>query len=91
MPNAAVRLSATSHPGMITGPGVPTVRIKGLPAAVVGDQHTCAFPVPPGHAPNAIASGSARVRIKGRWAARVGDPCACGAKIEVGIPTVNIG
>ena len=91
MPNAGVRFSATSHPGVITGPCVPTVRIKGLAAAVVGDQHTCAFPVPPGHPPNAIASGSGKVRIKGKWAARVGDVCACGARIEVGVPTVNIG
>jgi len=77
---------------MITGPCVPSVRIKGLAAAVVGDQHACAFPVPPGHPPpNVIATGSAKVRIKGKWAARVGDVCTCGAKIEVGIPTVNIG
>ena len=66
MPNAAVLFSPTSHPGVITGPGAPTVRIAGLPAAVVGDQHACAFPVPPGHPPNAIASGSARVKFGGR-------------------------
>jgi len=91
MPKAAVRFSVTSHPGLITGPGVPTVRVKGMPAAVVGDQHTCAFPVPPGHPPNAIVTGSFKVRIKGKPAARVGDLCACGGRIEVGIPTVNIG
>lgn len=90
MPAAATLLSVTSHPGVITGPGVPTVRIAGLPAAVVGDAHTCAFPVPPGHPPNAILVGSVKVRINGRFAARVGDPCACGAQIETGVFTVNI-
>lgn len=91
MPNAAVVLSPTSHPGMITGPGIVNVKIGGLTAAVVGDQHACAFPVPPGHPPNVIAQGSTTVKIGGRPAARVGDLCACGAKIEAGIPNVNIG
>jgi uncharacterized Zn-binding protein involved in type VI secretion len=90
MPNAAVLFAPTSHPGMIAGPGVPTVTIGGLPAAVVGDVHICAFPVPPGHPPNAIAAGSVAVRIGGRPAARVGDLCGCGALITVGVPTVNI-
>lgn len=92
MPNAAVLLSPTSHPGLIAGPGVPTVKILGLPAAVVGDLHACLFPVPPGHPPpNVITTGSATVRIMGKFAARVGDLCTCGGKIEVGAPTVNIG
>jgi uncharacterized Zn-binding protein involved in type VI secretion len=91
MPNAAILLSPTSHPGMIVGPGSPTVTIAGLPAAVVGDQHICAFPVPPGHPPNVIAQGSTTVKFGGVPAARVGDLCACGALIEAGVPTVNIG
>jgi uncharacterized Zn-binding protein involved in type VI secretion len=91
MPNAAIVLSPTSHPGIVAGPGSPTVKITGLPAAVVGDQHVCAFPVPPGHPPNIVASGSATVKFSGRPAARVGDLCACGAQIEAGVPTVNIG
>lgn len=90
MPAAAILLSPTSHPGMITGPGVPTVRFGGQPAAVVGDVHVCAFPVPPGHPPNAIVTGSVKVRIGGRFAARVGDLCGCGAQIEAGVFTVNI-
>lgn len=91
MPAAAFQFSPTSHPGVIAGPGVPAVRIEGLPAAVVGDKHVCAFPVPPGHSPNVIAKGSARVRINKRFAARVGDLCACGAQIEAGALNVNIG
>lgn len=91
MPEAAFKLAPTSHPGVITGPCEPTVRIRGLAAACVGDQHSCLFPVPPGHLPNAIASGSKKVRIRGRFAARKGDPTACGARIEAGVPKVNIG
>lgn len=91
MPAAAFQFSPTSHPGVIAGPCVPAVRIGGLAAAVVGDQHICAFPVPPGHPPNAITKGSVKVRINKRSAARVGDLCACGAQIEAGSFNVNIG
>ncbi|MBS0559282.1 MAG: PAAR domain-containing protein [Proteobacteria bacterium] len=91
MPPAAVLFSPTAHPGVIVGPGVLTVRIGGMPAVTVGDQHVCGFPVPPGHPPNVISQGSTKVRIAKRFAARVGDLCACGAPITAGIPTVNIG
>jgi uncharacterized Zn-binding protein involved in type VI secretion len=91
MPHAAVQFSLTSHPGTIAGPGAPTVKIGGLPAAVVGDQHTCGFPVPPGHPPNVIVQGSTKVKFAGLPAARVGDKCACGALILSGSLTVNIG
>jgi uncharacterized Zn-binding protein involved in type VI secretion len=90
MPAAAVLFSPTAHPGIIAGPGVPTVLIGGLPAAVVGDQHICAFPVPPGHPPNTIVTGSIKVKINQRFAARVGDLCACGATIVAGVFNVNI-
>jgi uncharacterized Zn-binding protein involved in type VI secretion len=87
-----VKFSPTSHPGVITGPGAPNVKIAGLEAACVGDVHACAFPVPPGHPPpNFIVTGSATVRFNGRFAARVGDLCTCGGRIEAGIPHVNIG
>jgi uncharacterized Zn-binding protein involved in type VI secretion len=85
-------LDATGHPGIIAGPGVPNVLINGLPAAVVGDQHVCAFPPPAGpHPPNMIAKGSLTVLIGGRPAARMGDMTACGAPILTGAPTVLIG
>jgi len=90
MPDAAVMLSPTAHPGVITGPCVPTVLIGGFPAAVVGDKHVCAFPVPPGHPPTTILTGSTKVMIGGKPAARVGDKCGCGALIQAGVPTVNI-
>ena len=40
----------TGHPGVVEGPpGVPTVLIGGLPAAVVGTPHVCSFPPPAVH------------------------------------------
>jgi len=39
MPPAARILATTGHPGIVAGPGVATVLIGGLPAAVVGDTH----------------------------------------------------
>ncbi len=71
--------------GPITGPGVPTVLIGGLPAAVIGDMATCVGP------PDTIAIGSAGVMIGGKPAARMGDMTAHGGTITVGCPTVLIG
>ncbi len=71
--------------GPITGPGVPTVLIGGVPAAVMGDMATCAGP------PDSIAKGSATVLIGNKPAARIGDNTAHGGVITVGFPTVMIG
>lgn len=71
--------------GPIIGPGVPTVLIMGLPAAVVGDKCVCVGP------PDSIQDGSKTVKIGGKKAARMGDPTAHGGKIVVGAPTVIIG
>ncbi len=92
MPPAARVTDPTGHPGLITGPGVPNVLIGGLPAAVVGDLHTCAMPPLAGpHPPTPIVKGSATVLIGGRPAARLGDLAGCGAPIIFGLPTVEIG
>jgi uncharacterized Zn-binding protein involved in type VI secretion len=92
MPPAARVTDPTGHPGIITGPGVPNVLIGGLPAAVVGDTHTCAMPPLAGpHPPTPIAKGSLTVLIGGRPAARMGDLAGCGAPIVAGMPTVLIG
>ena len=92
MPPAARITDPTGHPGMIAGPGVPTVLIGGLPAATVGTLHTCAFPPPAGpHPPSPISMGSATVFIGGMPAARMGDVAGCGAPIIMGLPTVMIG
>jgi uncharacterized Zn-binding protein involved in type VI secretion len=71
--------------GPVIGPGVPTVLIGGLPAAVVGDHAVCVGP------PDNIVRGSATVVIDGRPAARVGDTTAHGGSIVMGCPTVLIG
>lgn len=71
--------------GPILGPGVPTVLIGGLPAAVMGDSATCAGP------PDTIIIGSATVLIGGKPAARIGDSTAHGGVIIGGLPTVLVG
>ena len=92
MPPAARVSDQTSHPGIVAGPGVPTVLIGGLPAAVVGDLHTCLMPPLAGpHPPAPFPRGSMTVLIGGRPALRMGDMSACGAVIITGAFTVMIG
>jgi uncharacterized Zn-binding protein involved in type VI secretion len=92
MPFAARVGDVSTHGGTIVGPGVPTVLIAGMPAAVVGDMHVCALP-PSGHQPTAspFPSGSSTVLVGGRPAVRSTDTCVCGAMAAVGAPTVTIG
>jgi len=71
--------------GPILPPGVPTVLIGGMPAAVVGNMATCVGP------PDMIVSGAPTVLIGGQPAARMGDMTAHGGTIIVGAPTVLIG
>jgi uncharacterized Zn-binding protein involved in type VI secretion len=71
--------------GPISGPGVATVLIGGLPAATVGDMLVCTGP------PDVIVKGSATVMIGGKPAARMGDMTAHGGSIILGLPTVMIG
>jgi uncharacterized Zn-binding protein involved in type VI secretion len=89
---AARVTDTTTHGGTITGPGVSTVLIGGMPAAVAGDMHVCSLP-PTGHQPTAspFPSGSSTVLIGGMPALRTTDACACGAMAAVGAPTVEIG
>lgn len=92
MPQAARINDPTGHPGMVSGPGVPIVLIGGMPAAVVGDLHTCAMPPLGGpHPPTPFMKGSITVFIGGRPALRVGDMSGCGAPIVAGAPNVLIG
>ncbi|MGZ4387763.1 MAG: PAAR domain-containing protein [Gaiellaceae bacterium] len=91
MPPAARVGDTTVHGGAVTGPGVATVLIGGMPAAVLGDLHACAIP-PPSHVPvTPFTAGSATVLVGGRPAVRVGDACGCGATVAVGAPTVMVG
>lgn len=71
--------------GPVIGPGVATVLIGGLPAAVLGDNAVCVGP------PDVIVQGSVSVMMGGRPAARVGDATAHGGSIVSGLPTVLIG
>lgn len=71
--------------GPIIGPGIPTVLIANLPAAVVGDMVTCVGP------PDTIVKGSTTVLIGGKPAARMGDQTAHGGAIVLGAVTVLIG
>ncbi len=92
MPSAARVLDATGHPGIVAGPGVATVLIGGLPAAVAGDKHVCTMPPTAGpHPTSTIVKGSLTVLIGGKPAARSGDLSGCGAPIVLGLPTVQIG
>ncbi len=87
----------TAHGGVITGPGVPTVLIGGMPAAVVGDLHTC--PMVTGVVPHVggplMPPGVPTVLIGGRPAAIVGGMATCvgppDSIIPPGCPTVMIG
>lgn len=71
--------------GPVVGPGVPTVLIEKLPAAVLGDNCICVGP------PDSIIKGSATVMIGGKPAARLGDNCAHGGTVVMGAATVMIG
>jgi len=71
--------------GPVIGPGVPTVLIAKMPAAVVGDNCVCVGP------PDTIAKGSGTVMIGGKPAARIGDSTVHGGSIVAGAPTVMIG
>jgi len=71
--------------GPIIGPGISSVVIDGMNAAVVGDLCVCMGP------PDVIATGSTSVTIGGRAAARRGDLTVHGGAIVGGCSTVIIG
>jgi len=71
--------------GTISGPGVSTVLIENIPAAIVGDSCICVGPTA------TIATGSATVMIGNMPAARVGDTTSHGGSIVLGAATVMIG
>jgi Uncharacterized conserved protein len=71
--------------GPVIGPGVATVLIGGIPAAVMGDNCVCAGPT------DTIIKGSATVMINKKPAARMGDSTIHGGTIALGCLTVQIG
>lgn len=94
MPAVARMGDSTNHGGVVTGPGVATVLVAGMPAAVIGDMHVCAIvptPASPHPTTTPFIAGSATVLAGGKPLVRVGDSTACGAAVVVGAPTVNAG
>jgi uncharacterized Zn-binding protein involved in type VI secretion len=92
MPPAARVGDPTGHPGTISGPGVATVLIENMPAAVAGDTHVCSMPPMAGpHPPSPFPPGSGTVLIGNRPALRLGDTSGCGAPITMGATTVIVG
>ncbi len=92
MPPAARVGDTTVHGGTIIGPGVPTVLIGSMPAAVATDNHVCPIPPNTGHLTASIfPMGSGTVTIGGKPALRTTDTCLCGAMAAAGCPTVMIG
>jgi uncharacterized Zn-binding protein involved in type VI secretion len=98
MPPAARVGDTTAHGGVISV-GCPTVIIGGMPAARVGDMHTCPMqtpgtpPIPHVGGP-ILPPGSPTVLIGNMPAARVGDMATCVGppdSIVMGCPTVLIG
>lgn len=95
MGNPAARIGdLTAHGGVITL-GEPTVLIGGMPAARVGDMHTCPMcDGPKPHVGGPITMGCFVVLIGNRPAARVGDMVTCVGPpdtITMGCFTVLIG
>ena len=96
MPAAARKGDQTGHGGTIAA-GENTVLIGNMPAARVGDDHTCPLsePGPKPHKGGPISPpGCTTVLIGNQPAARVGDEAVCVGpidKIAKGEPTVMIG
>jgi len=95
MPFAARIGDPTVHGGVIVA-GCPTVLIGGMPAARLGDMHTC--PMVTGTVPHVggpiLPPCQPTVLIGGMPAARQGDMCTCAGppdSIAMGCPTVIIG
>ncbi len=72
--------------GQLVGPGVATVHVGYLPAAVQGTSCSCATVLP-----NTVSQGSSTVKVGYRSAARIGDGTAHGGLIVGGCTTVVIG
>jgi uncharacterized Zn-binding protein involved in type VI secretion len=94
MPPAARMGDVTAHGGAILS-GAPNVLIAGLPAAALGDMHTCPIADPTPHVGGPVLGpGVPTVLICGRPAAVMGNQLTCVGVPDVivsGAPTVLIG
>ncbi|WP_371482290.1 PAAR domain-containing protein [Kitasatospora sp. NBC_00315] len=95
-PGGAALPALPVNPGPLLG--VPSVRIGGRPAAVVGTVHTCSLHMPMTLTltnnlalPALAAPVTGRVLIGGFPAARKGDRLTCQASVSSGAPTVFVG
>ena len=70
--------------GPITGPGIPTVLIGGLPCSVVGDIVTCVGP------PDSVVRGASTVLVSGRPMSIMTGTTAHGGTIILGCFTVMV-
>jgi len=70
----------SSHGGTIVSAAERTL-VDGIPAARVGDLHSCPIPF---HGVTQIVQGASKTLIEGKPAARVGDAVGCGAVIVTG-------
>lgn len=78
MPGAS-RVGVDSAGATIIGPGVPSVKVNGAPASVIGDAVVPHPPVPSPHSAGpTMVQGSSTVFIGGIGAVRVGDLASCG-------------
>lgn len=80
---AAPSRSRDAHRRAVVGPGVVTVLVGSMPAAVATDTHICALP-PLVHQPTASSfpAGSGTVLIGGLPALRTTDACGAMAAVE---------
>lgn len=88
MPLPACRLLDLVGPGVITGPGAPTVTINGIPASLMGD--IVATHGEPPHVAVPIVVGAPTVFVMGIPPTAVGvSAAACGHMASIGSPTVT--
>jgi len=87
MPSAVRQGDTSDHGGTVLS-GASKVTIVGVPAARVGDGHSCPLR---GLGVRPITSGSGKVTIQGAPAARTGDTTGCGTSLVAGQGKVTIG
>lgn len=84
MPGVVRVTDILTNGGAVTGPGIATVLVNGLPVAVVGDSHTCPVATISPHSPVFVA-GKTTVLAGGRPVLRAQiDVADCGSGAAVG-------
>ncbi len=77
---------SSSHGGTIVSAAARTL-VDGIPAARMGDLHSCPVPF---HGMTQIVQGAGKTLIEGRPAARMGNITGCGAVIVTGSGTTRV-